>query len=311
VRSRRWWCHSPGRTAGGLNILGPRTPFNVAITNQRSWAARSVPLAEAKLIAKRTGCTLNDVVLATCSGAMRKYLRDYEALPAKSMSAAIPVSLREAGDTSSDNQVSMMLMSLASDVRDPLERLRAIAAGSRDAKSMMGAAIAALPLDFPLLGAPWLMSGLASLFGRSRIANVLPPLANVVISNVPGPQTPLYFAGAKMLTYYPVSIPAHGMALNITVHSYDGDLDYGLIACRRAVPDIGDLADELVAEHRRLLAAAQAIEVEQAAPQPAAELKTESKTEENTEAKAKSAGKSAAAKTTTRKRRGPGSTAVH
>jgi diacylglycerol O-acyltransferase / wax synthase len=240
--------------------MGPKTPFNVAITNQRAWAARSVPLAEGKLIAKRSGTTLNDVVLATCSGAMRRYLKEYDALPARSMSAAIPVSLREEGDTRSDNQVSMMLMTLASDVADPLQRLRTIAEASRKTKATLGAATASVPMDFPLIGAPWLMSGLASLYGRSRIANVLPPLANVVISNVQGPPVPLYFAGAKMSTYFPVSIPGHGMALNITVHSYDGDLDYGLIACRRAVPDVADLADFIVAEHRALLAAAMALE---------------------------------------------------
>jgi hypothetical protein len=119
------------------------------------------------------------------------------------------------------------------------------------------------------------MSGLASLYGRSRLANVLPPLANVVVSNVPGVQTQLYFAGAKIISYYPVSIPAHGMALNITVESYNGRLDYGLIACRRALPDIADLADLLLAEHRKLLtllrpteAPAQASQA--AAPEPTA-----------------------------------------
>jgi diacylglycerol O-acyltransferase len=152
----------------------------------------------------------------------------------------------------------MMLVTLASDVKDPLERLRAIGAASKKTKALMGAASAALPLDFPLLGAPWLMSGLASLYGRSRLANVVPPLANVVVSNVAGPPVAVYFAGAKMLSYHPVSIPAHGMSLNITVHSYDGDLDYGLIACRRAVPDIGDLGDFMVAAHRELLAALRA-----------------------------------------------------
>jgi hypothetical protein len=105
-----------------------------------------------------------------------------------------------------------------------------------------------------MLAAPWLMSGLASLFGRSRLANVLPPVANLVISNVPGIQQQLYFAGARIISYYPVSIPAHGMALNVTVQSYNGRLDYGLIGCRRAVPDIMDLADALLAEHRKLLA---------------------------------------------------------
>jgi hypothetical protein len=104
---------------------------------------------------------------------------------------------------------------------------------------------AAIPLDFPSFGAPWLITGLASLYGRSRVANVLPPIANVAISNVPGPQFPLYLAGARMATYYPVSIPAHGIALNMTVESYHGSLDFGLTACRRAVPDVREIADHL------------------------------------------------------------------
>jgi len=113
------------------------------------------------------------------------------------------------------------------------------------------------------------MSGLASLYGRSRLANLLPPVANVVISNVPGVQAQLYFAGAKIISYYPVSIPAHGMALNITVESYNGRLDFGLIGCRRAVPDIADLADSLLAEHRKLLILLRPAEALVAAAQPA------------------------------------------
>ena len=136
-------------------------------------------------------------------------------------------------------------------------RLHAIHTAANANKAMMGRVKTAIPTDFPMLGAPWLVSGLASLFGRSRLANVMPPLANVLISNVPGSPVPLYLAGAKVISYYPVSIPAHSMALNVTVQSYDGRLDYGLIACRRAVPDINDLGDFLLAEHQTLLALAQ------------------------------------------------------
>jgi diacylglycerol O-acyltransferase / wax synthase len=232
--------------------FAPRTPFNVAITNQRSWAGRSIPLADVKAIAKASGCTVNDVVLALASGAMRRYLGDYDAMPGKPMSAAVPVSLRPEGDQTANNQVSMVVMTLASDIKDPVERLRAIAKASRRTKSKLFDAIAAIPLDLPAPGAPWLVSGLASMYGRSRLADSLPSVVNVIISNVPGAPVPLYFAGAKARTYYPVSIPVHGIALNITVHSYDGRLDFGLIACRRAVPDLGDLADYLVAEYRVL-----------------------------------------------------------
>ena len=176
----------------------------------------------------------------------------------------MPVSLRAAGDETANNQVGMVVMTLATDVADPIERLKKIAEASRNTKTMVGRVKAAIPTDFPMLAAPWLMSGLASLYGRSRLANLLPPVANLIISNVPGVQAQLYFAGAKIVSYYPVSIPAHGMALNITVESYNGRLDYGLIACRRALPDIADLADSLLAEHRKLLQLLRPTEVAEA-----------------------------------------------
>jgi diacylglycerol O-acyltransferase / wax synthase len=218
-----------------------------------------------KEIAKRTGVSLNDAVMATVSGGLREYFIGHRELPERSLSAAIPVSLRAAGDESANNQVSMVTMTLATDEADPLQRLKAIAAGSSQTKARIGQMKAAIPMDFPMLAAPWLMSGLASLYGRSRLANVLPPVANLVISNVPGIQQQLYFAGARIISYYPVSIPAHGMALNVTVQSYNGRLDYGLIGCRRAIPDIMDLADALLAEHRKLLELARSLE-------PAAEV---------------------------------------
>ncbi len=205
-----------------LNFFAPRTAFNVAITNQRRFAARTVPLAEVKEIAKRTGVSLNDVVLGTVAGGLREYFIGHRELPPRSLTAAVPVSLRVAGDESANNQVSMVTMTLATNVADPLQRLKVIAAGSGETKARLGRVKTAIPTDFPMLAAPWLMSGLASLYGRSRLANVLPAVANVLISNVPGIQQQLYFAGARIISYYPVSIPSHGMALNVTVQSYNG-----------------------------------------------------------------------------------------
>jgi diacylglycerol O-acyltransferase / wax synthase len=245
------------RPPSNFRLFGPRTLLNVAITNQRSFAGRTISLAETKMIGKTFGATLNDVVMATTAGAIRRYLQEYENLPATSLIAAVPVSLREAGDTSSNNQVSMSMMTLATDIADPVERLQVIHAAGDANKALMGRVKGAIPTDFPMLGAPWLISSMASLFGRSRAANVLPPLANIVISNVPGSPIPLYFAGARMVSYYPVSIAVHSMALNVTVQSYAGRLDYGLIACRRALPDVNDLGDYLLAEHQALLARAQ------------------------------------------------------
>ena len=241
--------------------LAPRTPLNVAITNQRSFAARSLPLAEVKAMAKRSGTTLNDVVMAICAGALKRYLADYECVPDKPLVAGVPVSLREAGNTDANNQVSMMMVSLATTIEDPIERLRAINASANVGKKLQGNVKGAMPTDFPSLGVPWIMSGLVSLYGRSRLANRMPPIVNVAISNVPGPQFPLYFAGAKLAGFFPVSIPGHGIALNMTVQSYNGLLEVGLTACRRAMPDVADLADYVVEEHRKLRALIEALPV--------------------------------------------------
>jgi WS/DGAT/MGAT family acyltransferase len=235
--------------------LAPRTAFNVAITNQRAFAGVSLPLADAKWVAKQTGATINDVVMALCSGALRNYLEQRGGMPQKSLSAAVPVSLREAGNTDMNNQATVMLVSLASDVADPLQRLQRIHDSSVDSKALTGQLKAAIPMDYPSFGAPWLIAGLVSMIGRTRIVNALPPVCNLVISNVPGPQTPLYLAGARLVTNYPLSIPAHGMALNLTVQSYNGALDFGITACRRAVPDVNDLGDLLGEALRELKAA--------------------------------------------------------
>ena len=159
--------------------------------------------------------------------------------------AMVPVSLREPGNTESNNQVSGMLCSLATDVADPLERLQAIRASTLEAKEFSGKIKDAQPRDFAIFGLPVVMQGAMGLYGRSGLADQLPPSANVVISNVPGPPTALYVAGAKVLTLYPVSIPAHGLALNLTVQSYNGALDFGLTACRKTVPELGKLAGYL------------------------------------------------------------------
>jgi WS/DGAT/MGAT family acyltransferase len=232
-------------TQGLPNLIAPKTILNATITSQRSFTARSLPLADSKAIAKETGTKLNDVVMATCAGALRRYLIEKHALPKEPLVAFVPVSLREPGNTESNNQVSGMLCSLATDLKDPVERLKAIQTTSQQAKELSGKVRDAQPRDFSIFGAPFVMHEAMQLYGRSRLADRLPPPANVVISNVPGPQTPLYVAGAKVLTLYPVSIPAHGMALNLTVQSYCGALDYGLTACRKTVPDLRKLAGYL------------------------------------------------------------------
>jgi hypothetical protein len=144
-------------------------------------------------------------------------------------------------------------VSLATDITDPVQRLKAINASSTSSKSTMNRFKAVILDDFPTFAAPWLVSGIASMVGRSGIVNLLPPAANVAISNVAGAPFPMYFAGALVTCYYPVSIASHGTALNVTVQSYNGRMDYGLIACRRAVPDITEIGDYMLAEHKLLM----------------------------------------------------------
>jgi diacylglycerol O-acyltransferase len=236
-----------------FNLFAPRTSLNVSITNQRTFAGRTISLAETKHIARHFGVSLNDVVMATVAGALRHYLADNNELPAKPLVAGVPVSLREAGDETANNQASMILVSLATDITDPVQRLKAINASSTSSKSTMNRFKAVILDDFPTFAAPWLVSGIASMVGRSGLVNLLPPAANVAISNVAGAPFPMYFAGALVTSYYPVSIASHGTALNVTVQSYNGRMDYGLIACRRAVPDITEIGDYLLAEHQLLM----------------------------------------------------------
>lgn len=249
------------------NWFAPKTPLNVSITNQRTFAGLSIPLDAVKTVAKANEATLNDVVLAICSGALRRYLADMGCVPTQPLLAAVPVSLREAGNTDLNNQASMVRMSLASTIADPLQRLQAIRQASSAAKAMTASMKSVIPTDFPSLGAPWLISGVASLFGRSKIANRLPPIANVAISNVPGPKFALYLAGAKMLTYFPVSIAVHSMALNITVQSYNGSLDFGLTACRKALPDLPALAAYMQEAFEELRKLSPALPVQEKASQ--------------------------------------------
>jgi len=224
--------------------LAPPTPFNTSITNQRAFAGVALPLKDVKAIGKAHGASVNDMVLWLCSSALRDYLAEGRELPSKSLVAGVPISLRAEGDASSNNQVSGTVIDLGTQIKDPLQRLATIMAGTRAMKAQMGAFGNLIPQDFPSLGSPWLLSGLASLYGRSGLAHRM-RVANVTISNVPGPQVPLYMAGAQMAGLYPLSIVVHGVALNITVQSYMGLLCFGLIACRRAMPDVRELAHHL------------------------------------------------------------------
>jgi diacylglycerol O-acyltransferase / wax synthase len=232
-----------GRRAAGSLGLAPRMALNAVVTDARAFAAVTLPLPELNTLRKAHEATLNDVVLWLVSTALRAHYECRGELPKKSMVAAVPVSLRAKGDTSADNQASMTLLSLGTNVADDRARLAHIRSATKSMKSTLSKVKRVLPTDFPSLGMRWLTEAAASVYRRATTR--LPPVANVAISNVPGPPVPLYLAGAKMLTNYPCSIVTHGLGLNITVQSYDQSLDFGMMADAKAMPDVRRLADEV------------------------------------------------------------------
>ena len=167
--------------------------------------------------------------------------------------SAVPISLREPGNTEYTTQATMTRVSLATNIANPVRRLRAIRDAAAAAKSATGRNKAILPTDFPSFGMPWILHWLASIYERAMLWNLVPPLANVVISNVAGPQVPLYFAGARMTGYWPLSIVQHGMGVNITVESYAGAMGFGITTAHTAVSDPRRIAEHLLAAHAELV----------------------------------------------------------
>lgn len=232
----------------------PRTPFNTAISGHRVYATASLPLHEVKALARAHAVTVNDVVLALTAGAVRRYLSDRGALPEKPLTAGVPASLRPLGDAQLNNQVVFTVSRLPTDVAEPLPRLMAAKAAGRDAKNLFADMRELVTTNVSILGAPIVIMGIARLWAGSKAANYVWPFANLVVSNVPGPREAFYCVGAKATHYFPVSIPYHGGALNVTVQSYLDALDFGLIACSETVPDAQTIADFIVDDFAALKA---------------------------------------------------------
>ncbi len=214
----------------------PRSILNQRISRARRFATQQFPVDRLKLVGKGRR-TLNDVVLAMCAGGLRRFLGEQGALPAEPLTAMIPVNVRPKDDPGGGNAVGAILASLATDVADPLERMRRIVASTSRAKEQLqGMSRKAILQYSALLMTPLFLSAIPGAAGRLR------PAFNLVVSNVPGPDRPLYFRGWKMEAAYPLSIPFSGYALNITVESYAGLLGIGFIGCRDAVPHLQRLA---------------------------------------------------------------------
>jgi WS/DGAT/MGAT family acyltransferase len=222
-------------------LATPRTPFNGPITAHRRFSFGSLPLDEIKLVKKAGGMSLNDVVMALCASALRRWLLDHDGLPSVPVVAAVPVSIRTEDDQgTAGNQISVMLAELPTHLADPADRLEFMVASMAQAKRQFKTIPATILQDVSAV-LPTALNGLAA---RALFKLVTVPGLpfNLFVSNVPGPQRPLYVAGARVTGLYPVSAVSNLTGgLNITLFSYDGSLDFGLIACRELVPDVWNL----------------------------------------------------------------------
>jgi diacylglycerol O-acyltransferase / wax synthase len=215
----------------------PRSLLNRRISRNRRFATQQYPTERLRRIAKAAGGTINDVALALCGASLRRLLLELDALPERPLTAMVPVNVRPKDDPGGGNAVAAILASLATDVEDPVERLRAIIASTQRAKEQLqGLSRNAILQYSALLLAPIGLMIVPGVAGRVR------PTFNVIVSNVPGPETRLYFRGARLEATYPLSIPFHGCGVNITISGYAETLNFGFIGCRDVLPRMQRLA---------------------------------------------------------------------
>jgi WS/DGAT/MGAT family acyltransferase len=233
----------------------PATPFNRQITPHRRLAMRSVDLGSVKAVKTAFGVSVNDVVMAMCAGALRRWLADHDSLPGVPLIAMIPVSVRDLTSKSAmGNKVSAMLAALPTHLTDPGERVQVAHAATQIAKAQQAVMPQGLIDQVTDFAPPALTARAARVVFATGLLHRVPPF-NLCVSNVPGPNVPVYLCGARMLAHYPVSVLTDGQGLNITVLGYLGQLHFGLVSCRELIPDIDVLADYLVEELDVLLKA--------------------------------------------------------
>ncbi|MDN5746226.1 MAG: wax ester/triacylglycerol synthase family O-acyltransferase [Nocardioidaceae bacterium] len=243
-------------TAMAAPFSAPRTSFNSTITSHRAIGMADLDLDEIRRIKKQTGTTVNDVVLTIAGGALRAYLAERGELPASSLMATVPVSVRESSQRATGaNKVSALFTRLGTDIEDPVERLAMMAQRNRYAKEHHNAISADALQDWAEFAAPRTFGLAVRAYANLRMAERHPVVHNLVISNVPGPPVPLYLMGARIDALCPLGPVFHGAGLNVTVMSNAGRMHVGAIACRESVPDIDALVAEFPIEMARLAAA--------------------------------------------------------
>ncbi len=249
--------HRSPQSRAALPLSAPRTSFNAALTRRRQVALSAIGLDDVKRLKNATGTTVNDVVLTVCTGALRQLLLDGDELPDRPLVAVVPVSVQpEPGSPHGSNQVSSMFVQLPAHLHDPLDRLCAIREGTKGAKEEHNALGADMLVNWAEHATPNTFATAARFYSRMRLADRHPPIANLVISNVPGPDIPLYLAGAEMVAGFPLGPVMDGMGVNITIMSYRGTLYWGIISCPETMPKVWHLAAAIPTALDELLAAA-------------------------------------------------------
>jgi WS/DGAT/MGAT family acyltransferase len=236
-------------------FAAPGTVFNARISDRRNVAYAELDLDDVKAVKTHFGVKVNDVVMALVSGVLRQYLTDRNELPDSSLVASVPVSVHGRSDRPGRNQVSAMFSNLHTQITDPVERLKAITQANSVAKEHSSAIGASLLQDWSQFAAPAVFGIAMRLYSRTRFTDSM-PVHNLVVSNVPGPQVPLYLLGCEVKSMYPLGPIFHGSGLNITAMSLQGKLDIGLVACPDLLPDLWEMADEFAVGMEELLALA-------------------------------------------------------
>ncbi|MCV7261225.1 WS/DGAT/MGAT family O-acyltransferase [Mycobacterium shimoidei] len=241
-------------TAMARPFAAPRTTFNASITGHRNVAYAQLDLEDVKKVKNHFAVKVNDVVMALVSGVLRQFLLDRGELPEASLVAMVPVSVHGKSDRPGRNQVSGMFASLHSHIADPAERIKSISEANSVAKQHSSAISATLLQDWSQFAAPAVFGMAMRAYAKTRLTRSR-PVHNLVVSNVPGPQVPLYLLGCEVKAMYPLGPIFHGSGLNITVMSLNGKLDVGLIACPELVPELWELADDFAVGMEELLLA--------------------------------------------------------
>ena len=235
------------RRAGGdlppPPFSAPAVSFNRALTPHRRFVFSSVPLDDVKEVKNALGASVNDIVLALSAAALRRYLHDRDELPTRPLMAGVPVSVGDMGTRSSGNMVSNLFTSIPTDVADPIERVRTVHRMMKGAKEVHNALGAEMLADWTELTPPRPFAAFMRFYSRRELASRHRPPINVVISNVPGPQAALDVAGARLVSIYSMGPILEGIGLNITVWSYCGSLNFGIVSCRELMPDLWRLTD--------------------------------------------------------------------